>query len=115
MKGIGELRLSDITLLAFKLNSLMDAEDRVPIAEVQEHLEDKTVFRWLEERLDRDHFSITYAEQSDAEETLLDLFSQLWNAVDARRKFGIEHDGIALLLAYCIEAIQQWAQAHGHW
>ena len=33
-------------------------------------------------------------------------WQDLLNAVDARRKFGVEKNGLCLLVAYCLEGIQ---------
>jgi len=38
---------------------------------------------------------------------MLDLFQQLNNVVDSKRKMGVEKNGLSLLLAYSIEGIQQ--------
>ena len=37
---------------------------------------------------------------------LSELWFNLDNAVDARRKFGVENKGIALLMAYALESFQ---------
>ena len=36
-----------------------------------------------------------------------EAWSSIANAVDARRKFGVENKGIALLMAYTLQSIQQ--------
>lgn len=38
---------------------------------------------------------------------MLSLFQQLNNTVDAKRKMGVELNGISLILAFSIEGIQQ--------
>jgi hypothetical protein len=38
--------------------------------------------------------------------TISELWFNLDNAVDARRKFGVENKGIALLMAYALESFQ---------
>lgn len=43
----------------------------------------------------------------DDRDALLRFFGSLANSVDARRKFGIEHNGLLLLVAYAMEGIQQ--------
>ena len=36
-----------------------------------------------------------------------ETWSSIANAVDASRKFGVENKGIALLMAYTLQSIQQ--------
>jgi hypothetical protein len=38
---------------------------------------------------------------------VLGLFGNLANAVNARSQFGTERNGLALLVAYCLEGLQQ--------
>ena len=57
---------------------------------------------WLEE--DHGHsFGLTVDERAMVHETM----QALAESVDARRKFGVEHEGYHLLIAYCVEGIQR--------
>ena len=94
------------TYLAFELNALLDHGCLLSIETTRGHVDDGTVFDWLDSQLE---------SQDDVEGTpldphvraeMLEVFRPL-NDVDSLRHFGVEHNGIALLLAYCVEGIQQ--------
>jgi hypothetical protein len=96
------------TLLGFQLNALLDHGVAADIVETHDHIEQGDIFDWLrpifksaDERLDMS----VYQEADYAE--VIRLFQGLSNTADSRRKFGIENNGIALLVAYCFEGIQQ--------
>lgn len=94
-----------LTTLGFSLNSLLDHGETASIEDVHKHISDGSLFTWL---------SGTYGGgidlslyQPEDETAVLDLFGNLASAVNARRKFGVERNGLALLAAYCFEGLQR--------
>ena len=94
------------TYLAFELNSLLDRGCSVSIDITRRRVEDGTVFDWLDAELDAPDLDDGTPVDPHVRESILDVFRPL-NQVDSHRQFGVEHNGVALLLAYCIEGIQQ--------
>lgn len=90
--------------LAKQLVSLLDAGKKLDIDETHQHIRNGTLFSWLEEKFP-DRVDMSQHHESDL------LFMQqqfaLWSkVVDERRKLEIKHNGICLLIAYCIEAVE---------
>lgn len=75
------------------------------ISEVKRHADAGTISAAVIDRFGGDaDFSIFEPKDwADINET----WSSIANAVDARRKFGVENKGIALLMAYTLQSIQQ--------
>lgn len=96
------------SFLAFELNSALDDGRRLPIEPTRLAFESGRGLDYLDEELgeDIDTSIFTDNDRREANEFLKSL-SLAMGAGRDRRKFGVEHDGICLALAYCIEAIQQ--------
>jgi hypothetical protein len=94
------------TYLGFELNALLDDGDLLSIDETKRHVDDGTVFDWLDAELERYRELDGTPVDPELRDAILKIFRPL-NRVDARRRFGVEHNGLALLLAYCLEGIQQ--------
>ena len=94
------------TYLAFELNEMLDHGDVLSIEETKKHVEDGTIFEWLDLQLKREEDLDGTPVDPVVRNAMLNVFRPL-NAVDSRDCFGIEQNGIALLLAYCLEGIQQ--------
>jgi hypothetical protein len=93
------------TLLGFYLNALLDRGDALDIDDTHKHVSDGSLFGWLKENFGGDLDLSLYRPEDEA--VVLELFESLSNAVNSRRKFGVEQNGLALLLAYCLEGLQQ--------
>ncbi len=92
------------TLLAFELNALLDRGESLKIEDVKARIDDGSLLVWIKgEYPNLTTGSFDVIEGNEA----LELFAYLAGDVDEGRKFGIESNGLALLVAYCIEAIQQ--------
>jgi hypothetical protein len=76
------------------------------IEETINHCNDGTIIEWLHETTDMDMSLIRSPEGRPAYEQLVELFGGL-TAVNHSQKFGVEHDGYHLLIAYCVQGIQQ--------
>jgi hypothetical protein len=95
------------TFLGFELNHLLDQGLSVDIDETRERLDQGTVFEWLEEQFAQEpyYLDLSLYEQEERE-TIIRAFQSISNAVDARKKFGVERNGIALLVAFCLQILQ---------
>lgn len=91
--------------LASQLLSLVDSGKKLDIIGTHKHIREKTLFSWLTEQFGGriDLSSYTKAEQAE----MIEFFVSLSQVVDERRKMGIESNGLCLLLAYCIEAMEE--------
>ncbi len=76
------------------------------IVETIRHCKDGTIIEWLQDTTEMDLSLILSDGGRAAYEQLVELFQDL-STVDRRRKFGVEHDGYHLLIAFCTEGIQQ--------
>jgi hypothetical protein len=94
------------TYLAFELNAMLDAGHRESIEKTRRHVDDGTIFEWLDSQLRGAEDLDGTPVDPDVRGAILKVFRPL-NEVDSRHEFGVEHNGIALLLAYCLEGIQQ--------
>lgn len=92
--------------LAFEFNSMLDRGEVLSIDETKQHVDDGTVFEWLDLNVKDPHDLDGTPVDPHVREALVDVFRSL-NDVDAFDSFGVEHNGIALLLAYCLEGIQR--------
>jgi hypothetical protein len=93
------------TLLAFHFNALLDSGEVLDITETKQMIDQRKLFPWLKDKFAND-IDISLFQPAALEE-ISDLFSNIRNVVDAKSKFGVEKNGLALLVAYCLEAIQQ--------
>lgn len=92
------------TALFWALGSLVDEGKTEDVAKVQAAIADGTLFTYLEQTYPDADISLL---SPDARANILKFFQALSETVDHRRKFGIEHNGLMLLLAYAVEGIQQ--------
>jgi hypothetical protein len=116
-KRLAEVPATWFTMAIFMLNSLLDEGERFSIDEVRREAES----RQLMALITSDRFCMGKADFSHLaqpagleERAVLDeLFEGLSIAVDSRRKFGVDHNGVCLVLAFFTEALQQWMDARG--
>lgn len=92
------------TFLGFYLNSIIDNGGFVELEIIQSKINDKAVLSYLKEKFGDELDISLYTEPEISK--LEEYFYNLHSAVDARRKFGIEKNGICLLVAYCLNALQ---------
>lgn len=110
IRGFGEfhaLRITNLTFLAFYLNSALDTGKYVGVSyrEVAEHIEAGDIFEFLGTRLGND-IDLTNLDAAKRAELIAE-WQDMLHAVSARRKFGIEKNGICLIMAYVLEGIQR--------
>lgn len=104
------MTLIDLTFLIIGLNHLVDYDFHrdVSLAEVEEHIEKGDVFEWLGKRFEG-HIDLSiYRDRSSAQEITAGLQDLLGGYRGSeRRKWGVEHNGICLLIAWVNELVQQ--------
>ena len=98
--------ISRFTYLAFELNSLLDHGGFLSIEETKRHVDDGSLFDWLDLNVKDPQELDGTPVDPEVRDSMLNVFRSL-NGVDSFDCFGVEQNGIALLLAYCVEGIQQ--------
>jgi len=91
------------TALGFLVNSLVDKGERITKEDMYKHIEDRTVWTLLEEKLGNRWLSLYNDVQRNE---LMDHFASSANAIDAEDKYGVVNNGYCLLIAYLFEAVQ---------
>ena len=91
--------------LASQLLPLIDSGQKLDINETHKHIKGNTLFTWLQEHFEG-RIDIGQYPQQDLN-AIEKFFNTLSQVVDERRKMGIEKNGLCLLLAYCLEAIDE--------
>ena len=101
------MRITNLTFLAFYLNSALDTGkyNDVGFDEVARHIEEGTIFEFLASRLSGD-IDLSFFDEPKKSE-LLQEWQDMLAAVSARRKFGVQNNGLCLLVAYLLEGIQR--------
>jgi len=85
--------------------------DELSYADVYRHANAGTSSAFLVDRFGKD-LDLSLFEPQDLTE-LNETWARIANAVDARRKFGVENKGICLLLAYTLQSMQQLETENG--
>ncbi len=93
------------TYLSFQLNSLLDKKKFLDYQETINHIESGNILEWLKEKFSEE-IDLSLYDNKDKKE-VVGLFQDLTSAVDAKKQFGVNENGISLLLAYCLEGIQR--------
>jgi hypothetical protein len=107
-------RLSSLAFFCFEINSAIEGGNLKPLSfkELYDHIDDSSLFDWLESNnpglFDFSMFPAGSPERDAVSLVLADAASGLRGR--ERKKVGIEHSGLHLLIAFLIEAIQhkQW-------
>ncbi len=85
-----------------EINSLLDKGESLPISEVHRMCDDYSIIEWLSNKglqtmgLWDDETKIIMAEE----------FCAISRCIDEERKLLVHNNGLALLVAYCLEFIQ---------
>lgn len=101
------MKLPYLTTLILNLNALLDARKEASITEVRRQIEARAIFEWLEERFGREIDLSLYDAQARWQISA-DLLA-LHRGYDGseRRKWGVENNGLCLLIAWVNEIVQQ--------
>lgn len=101
------MQITDLTVLAFYLNAALDTGKYADLTfkEVADCIEDGSIFNFLKKRLGNDIDLSIY--DRNKQNDLIAEWQDLLNAVSAYRKFGVENNGLCLLIGYLLEGIQR--------
>jgi len=109
------IKLTPFTMLIMELNAIIDAGkyNYITIAQIEEHMRSRTVFQFLKQELKND-IDLSFLTSPESPypgfmDYYLKRMESLVNAYSGneRRKWGIEHPGLCLLLAWTVEIVQQ--------
>jgi hypothetical protein len=104
------MTLTDLTFLILNLNSLVDRDlhKGVSLEEAKQHIECGDVLGWLEEKYGVDMDLSIYRDRPSAKE-ITEGLRQILGGYSGRerRKWGVENNGICLLIAWVNELVQQ--------
>ena len=91
------------THLASKLNRLIDEGQVLPIEEMRRGIDDGYLFDRLGEFYGGEPHNLDLSVYGPGERReILDMFDRTANAYDTEHDLGITHNGLALILAYCL-------------
>jgi hypothetical protein len=106
------MTLPELTYLIVVLNQLVDGghHDGVTIDEVETAIERGTLFAWLGKKF-AGHIYLSIYEGRASEKEITQGLQDILGGYRGleRRKWGIEHNGICLLIAWVNELVQQHA------
>jgi hypothetical protein len=86
----------------------------MPLKEAKQLCEEKRIFEELERRFSLKEtgldLSLIMKAELETKEKLSDIFADMAIVVPERKKFGVEKNGLCLLIAYAQEQIQREAK-----
>lgn len=103
------MKLVDLTILILELNAAIDHGDVADWAETKRHIERGDIFDWLRSQKFSLDLSFHTGERAAIGQEIVSEFQQIHGgyAGQERRKWGVENNGLNLLLAWTNEIIQQ--------
>ena len=108
------VKINLLTYLTFELNMLTDNGYSMPIKEVKEICEQRTILQELQDRFQfKDtHLSLSILKlQPDAEEEIENIFRDMATSIEDSQML-VTNNGLCLLIAYAQEQIQREAREH---
>lgn len=106
------VKINLLTFLTFYLNMLVDDGNSMPLKEVKQFCEERTILRELQDRFP---FKETYFDlsllklQPDAEAEIENIFYDMAISIQDS-KMLVKNNGLCLLIAYAQEQIQREAR-----
>ena len=88
------------THLGLEINAAVDRGSSLPIEDLHEHIENKTLWKHLEKE-----FKIIVLCNKEQKEEMLIFFKDLAHMTDHEREYNIQKNGLCLLIAYLYDAI----------
>ena len=106
MPGKYTMKINRYTFLAFQLNHAIDVGDSLDVRKMKASLEDGSIFEYVSKNTNPRFDTSIY---TDAERLVLitELLDLSHTEID--HKFGVEHNGLCVLMAYLLELIQRKA------
>jgi hypothetical protein len=108
------VRINLLTYLTFELNMLIDKGYSMPMKEVKELCEHRTILRELQDRFpfkDTRLSLSTLKLQPDAEEEIENILRDMATSIEDSAML-VTKNGLCLLIAYAQELIQREARKH---
>ena len=101
------MRITHLTFLAFFLNGAIDTGkyNDISFQEVADSVKAGTIFDFLQTRLADDIDLSTFEKHKQQE--LTTEWQEMLQAINPRKKFLVENNGLCLLVAYLLQGIQQ--------
>jgi hypothetical protein len=98
------------TFLMFQLNSLLDRGRNLDKEETTRHIQDGSLFGWLAEEFPFSEAGLDLSPYRPGvvypADDMIEVLQRIDSAVGSR-KLGVTHNGLAMLIAYALQAIQQ--------
>jgi len=105
---VDKLHIVSLTDALFMLNGAIDAgrSEGVTLQEVHAHLEEGDLVEHLEQRLGVQFSGVRSGTEQN--KLFIEALKYVRDVIDGRerRKFGVEHNGVCMLIAYITEIIQ---------
>jgi hypothetical protein len=95
--------------VARQMNVLLDQGERLDLLEVRRHVFDGDLLQWIDNRFAHLALGLSYIPtigQAELYERFQDLAT-----VRAEGKYGVRDNGICVVLAYCVEGVEQLASS----
>jgi len=94
--------------LIFGLNALIDRGLSIPLKEVKSLCEEKKMVEALKQKFPFKKTGLDLSSlKPGTREELDEIFCDMAIKIDERKKFGVENNGLCLLIAYVQEQIQR--------
>lgn len=112
-------KMTTVTTFIQDLSYLLDKDESCSLQEVKRHIEDKDVIGWLEQKYpfgSEKGLDFSLFKESHREYIHESLYKIL-GGYDGqeRRKWGIENNGLALLVSWSIEVVRDIDQPGKEW
>ena len=102
------MKLIELTFLVLQLNAEVDAGRTATLAEVHQHISAGDLFEWLKQRFPQMDLSVNTAPGRDGAGIVSELQAlQGGYRGSERGKWGVENNGLCLLIAWVNELLQQ--------
>ncbi len=90
-------------MLMINVNALLDKGEVLDPEDVHQAIREERLLHFLSDRFPTD---LSLFENGEDVAALNEILSRIEGALDAERKFGVSRNGLALIMAYCITALQ---------
>jgi hypothetical protein len=94
-------------VLGFAVNKLLDRGDVLDLEDTRDHIDAGSLFDWLKDKFGGDmERSMSIYQDADVA-AVLERFRAFVNFPGLDSRFGVEHNGLALVAAYCFAGLQE--------
>ncbi len=90
-------------MLMIEVNALLDKGDFLEPERVHDAISQERLLHLLSDTFPTD---LSLFEDESDRKSLEELLGRVENGIDAERKFGVSRNGLSLIMAYCIAALQ---------